>query len=72
MFGWISALCCMVFSADGVPFLMHDRTLIRTTDVEEQFPSRKDDCACSFNISEIQQLDAGKWFLEVKTIFDIF
>ena len=44
---------------------MHDKTLIRTTDVEDKFPGREDDCACSFNISEIEQLDAGKWFMDV-------
>jgi glycerophosphoinositol inositolphosphodiesterase len=51
-------------SYDGIPFLMHDSTLRRTTNVSEQFPSRKNDLACSFTISELKELDAGSWFVE--------
>lgn len=50
-------------SYDGVPFLMHDDTLTRTTNVSEHFPSRKDDYAYNFNISELRELDAGSWFV---------
>ncbi|MFC4335619.1 glycerophosphodiester phosphodiesterase family protein [Salininema proteolyticum] len=49
-------------SADGVPFLMHDTTLKRTTDVEEVFPDRADDLATSFTWDELQKLDAGAYF----------
>lgn len=52
-------------SVDGVPFLMHDRTLQRTTDVEKVFPDRQMDDASSFNWTDLQQLKAGQWFLEV-------
>lgn len=52
-------------SVDGVPFLMRDRTLRRTTDVTKIFPSRQYDDASFFNWTEIRSLNAGSWFLEV-------
>ena len=51
-------------SLDGVSFLMHDHTLKRTTNVSVHFPSRKDEDPSLFTISELQQLDAGSWFIE--------
>ncbi len=51
-------------SNDGIPFLMHDGTLERTTNVSEEFPARAEDPASSFNISDLKQLNAGEWFLE--------
>lgn len=52
-------------SVDGVPFLMRDRTLRRTTDVSKVFPARQFDDASLFNWTEIRSLNAGQWFLEV-------
>ncbi len=49
-------------SADGVPFLFHDDTPERTTDVAGVFPDRIDDPITSFTWEELQQLDAGAWF----------
>ncbi|WP_343212812.1 glycerophosphodiester phosphodiesterase family protein [Arthrobacter sp. Br18] len=51
-------------SADGVPFLFHDDTPARTTDVEEVFPGRAADPITSFTWAELQQLDAGSSFDE--------
>ncbi|XP_070616138.1 glycerophosphoinositol inositolphosphodiesterase GDPD2 [Erythrolamprus reginae] len=51
-------------SADGVPFLMHDETLLRTTNVQEVFPARAHAKATTFNWTQLQQLDAGSWFLQ--------
>ncbi|KAL6116408.1 gdpd5 [Pungitius sinensis] len=51
-------------SVDGVPFLMHDDTLRRTTDVEKVFPDRRMEDASSFNWTDLQQLSAGRWFLK--------
>ncbi|HSB67629.1 MAG TPA: glycerophosphodiester phosphodiesterase family protein [Anaerolineales bacterium] len=51
-------------SRDGKLFLMHDDTLARTTDVATVFPGRQDDPAGNFTMDEIQQLNAGKWFVE--------
>ncbi|XP_077421571.1 glycerophosphodiester phosphodiesterase domain-containing protein 5 isoform X1 [Vanacampus margaritifer] len=50
-------------SYDGVPFLMHDSTLKRTTNVAEVFPNRTDAEASMFSWAELQQLNAGEWFL---------
>ncbi|TFG17959.1 MAG: hypothetical protein EU531_01600 [Promethearchaeota archaeon] len=51
-------------SFDGVPFLMHDHTLKRTTNVSDHFPNRKDEDPSLFTISELKELDAGSWFVE--------
>ncbi|XP_077468030.1 glycerophosphodiester phosphodiesterase domain-containing protein 5 isoform X2 [Stigmatopora argus] len=54
----------VAISVDGVPFLMHDRTLRRTTDVEKIFPERQLEDASLFNWTNLEQLNAGKWFLK--------
>ncbi|XP_054884057.1 glycerophosphodiester phosphodiesterase domain-containing protein 5 isoform X2 [Poeciliopsis prolifica] len=53
----------VTISYDGVPFLMHDSTLRRTTNVAEVFPNRTHLDAAMFTWAEIQQLNAGSWFL---------
>ena len=59
--GWESDV---MISYDGVPFLMHDSTLKRTTNVEAIFSDRADLRASNFTLSEIKQLDAGSWFVD--------
>ncbi|XP_005997212.1 glycerophosphoinositol inositolphosphodiesterase GDPD2 isoform X1 [Latimeria chalumnae] len=54
----------VMVSKDGVPFLMHDETLHRTTDVKEMFGNRVSDHSSSFLWSELSDLNAGKWFLK--------
>jgi len=54
----------IAISLDGHPFLMHDNTLTRTTNVEEIFPNHKDNRPDSFTIAELRQLDAGSWYAE--------
>uniref|UniRef100_A0A4W6E1I5 Glycerophosphodiester phosphodiesterase domain containing 5 n=1 Tax=Lates calcarifer TaxID=8187 RepID=A0A4W6E1I5_LATCA len=54
----------VTISVDGVPFLMRDRTLRRTTDVSKVFPGRQFDDASFFNWTELRSLNAGQWFLE--------
>ncbi|WP_247827559.1 glycerophosphodiester phosphodiesterase family protein [Arthrobacter antioxidans] len=49
-------------SADGVPFLFHDDTPARTTNVEDVFPARAGDPITSFTWAELQQLDVGSYF----------
>jgi glycerophosphoryl diester phosphodiesterase len=49
-------------SADGVLFLMHDNTLVRTTDVAQVFPGREEAPAETFTWGELSHLDAGRWF----------
>lgn len=51
-------------SLDGVPFLMHDETLARTTNIAEVFPARVNDRASSFTLEELQTLNAGLWFIQ--------
>ncbi|XP_064206033.1 glycerophosphodiester phosphodiesterase domain-containing protein 5-like isoform X3 [Anguilla rostrata] len=51
-------------SLDGVPFLMRDRTLRRTTDVAKVFPARQFNDASLFNWTELRSLNAGQWFLK--------
>ncbi|XP_026572431.1 glycerophosphoinositol inositolphosphodiesterase GDPD2 [Pseudonaja textilis] len=51
-------------SADGIPFLLHDETLLRTTNVQEVFPTHSHAKATAFNWTQLQQLDAGSWFLQ--------
>ncbi|EOA98048.1 Glycerophosphodiester phosphodiesterase domain-containing protein 5, partial [Anas platyrhynchos] len=53
----------VVLSYDGVPFLMHDKTLRRTTNVEEVFPERAYELASMFNWTDLEKLNAGEWFL---------
>ncbi|XP_010140281.1 PREDICTED: glycerophosphoinositol inositolphosphodiesterase GDPD2 [Buceros rhinoceros silvestris] len=54
----------VMVSADGVPFLMHDEQLTRTTNVQAVFPERAALNSTAFNWTDLQQLDAGSWFLE--------
>ncbi|NXU77367.1 GDPD2 inositolphosphodiesterase, partial [Oreotrochilus melanogaster] len=56
----------IMVSADGVPFLMHDEELTRTTNVQAVFPERAALNSTAFNWTDLQQLDAGSWFLERK------
>lgn len=51
-------------SLDGIPFLMHDDTLDRTTDVAAVFSGREEDAAENFTLAELLRLNAGQWFLE--------
>ncbi len=51
-------------SADGKLFLMHDGNFIRTTNIANIFPTRKNDDISTFTLAEIRQLDAGSWFID--------
>lgn len=46
---------------DGALVLMHDPTLVRTTNVRELFPSRRPWRVADFTFSELRRLDAGAW-----------
>lgn len=58
-------------SRDGHPVVIHDQSLIRTTDVAERFKndprSRTGFMVRDFDLSEIQSLDSGQWFLDPAT-----
>jgi glycerophosphoryl diester phosphodiesterase len=49
-------------TADGVPFLIHDDTLERTSNAKTVFPGRQPWRAADFTLAEIRQLDFGSWF----------
>ncbi|MGL3805668.1 glycerophosphodiester phosphodiesterase family protein [Paeniglutamicibacter sp. R2-26] len=49
-------------SRDGVPFIFHDDTPARTTNVEEVFPERANDPITSFTWKELRRIDAGSYF----------
>ncbi|KAM7397578.1 hypothetical protein PAMA_005744 [Pampus argenteus] len=53
----------VTISFDGVPFLMHDRTLRRTTNIHDVSPNRSDTSASMFTWTELESLNAGAWFL---------
>ncbi len=49
-------------TCDESLILMHDDTLVRTTDVVNKFPSRDPWNVATFSLSDIQTLNAGSWF----------
>ncbi len=54
-------------SRDGVPVVIHDESLMRTTDVASRF-ARDSRARCGFRVAdfdwnEIRHLDAGSWFV---------
>eukprot|EP00079_Xenopus_tropicalis_P031391 XP_017945162.1 PREDICTED: glycerophosphodiester phosphodiesterase domain-containing protein 5-like [Xenopus tropicalis] len=55
----------VTLSYDGVPFLMHDSTLKRTTNVKDVFPNRTNENAAMFTWDALEQLNAGMWFTKV-------
>jgi glycerophosphoryl diester phosphodiesterase len=52
---------------DGVPVVLHDETLVRTTDVAVRFAGdARAACGyrvCDFDFAEVRSLDAGSWFV---------
>lgn len=48
---------------------MHDEHLSRTTDVASVFPTRISAHSSDFSCAELKKLNAGAWFLEVRTAF---
>lgn len=53
--------CDAKLSADGLPFLMHDATLGRTTNGREIFGPAASDVGGDHPWSELAKLDAGSW-----------
>lgn len=47
---------------DGELVILHDRTLVRTTDVETVHPTRALAPVDAFTLAELRSLDAGSWF----------
>jgi glycerophosphoryl diester phosphodiesterase len=49
-------------SSDGELVVLHDDSLVRTTDAEERFPGRAPWCVYDFSLAELRSLGAGSWF----------
>ncbi|XP_032056510.1 glycerophosphodiester phosphodiesterase domain-containing protein 4 [Aythya fuligula] len=56
----------VTISYDGVPFLMHDSSLRRTTNVKEVYPNDTAQNAALFSWDALKELNAGAWFLKDK------
>ncbi|XP_040195916.1 glycerophosphodiester phosphodiesterase domain-containing protein 4 isoform X1 [Rana temporaria] len=54
----------VTISYDGVPFLMHDSTLKRTTNVQEVYPNLTKANAAMLPWDLLETLNAGKWFTQ--------
>lgn len=58
----------VLLTRDGVPLVLHDESLSRTTDVHDRFAGdpRLDRGALvhEFDLSEVRTLDAGSWFVK--------
>ncbi|WP_020575493.1 glycerophosphodiester phosphodiesterase family protein [Actinopolymorpha alba] len=54
----------VVLSSDGVPVLIHDTSLARTTNAVQLFPDRAPWHVGDFTLEELRKLDAGSWFDE--------
>lgn len=60
-YGWRMFECDVKLSADGIPFLMHDATLTRTTDGVRHLGETGSAVAGDHPWSLLSQLDAGSW-----------
>jgi len=49
-------------SSDGELVVIHDDTLVRTSDAARLFPDREPWCVYDFTMDELGRLDAGSWF----------
>lgn len=50
------------YTRDGKLVVMHDDTLVRTTNVEKVYPGRPSYRVCDFTLNELKTLDAGSWY----------
>jgi glycerophosphoryl diester phosphodiesterase len=60
-YGYRMFECDAKLSADGVPFLMHDATLDRTTNARHVFGPAPSNVGGDHPWSELAKLDAGSW-----------
>ena len=49
-------------SSDGVLVIMHDDTLVRTSDAKRVFPERDPWSVYDFTLAELKRLDVGSWY----------
>ncbi len=60
-YGYRMFECDVKLSADGVPFLMHDATLSRTTNVVDKLGQAANQVGGEHPWQTLSQLDAGSW-----------
>ncbi|WHZ12571.1 MAG: Glycerophosphoryl diester phosphodiesterase [Burkholderiaceae bacterium] len=60
-YGYRMFECDVKLSADGVPFLMHDATLDRTTNAATRLDASASRVGGDYSWGELAQLDAGAW-----------
>jgi glycerophosphoryl diester phosphodiesterase len=60
-YGYRMFECDVKLSADGVPFLMHDATLARTTNARQALPASASPTGGDHPWGMLAQLDAGGW-----------
>ena len=60
-YGYRMFECDVKLSADGVPFLMHDAELARTTNANDRLGAGADPIGGKHPWSTLSQLDAGQW-----------
>ena len=53
----------VAMTSDGVPFIVHDDTLARTSNVKQLFPERQPFTNHLFSWDDVQKLDFGSWFV---------
>ena len=58
-------------SSDGVLVVIHDDSLIRTTNAQLVFPERSPWIVYDFSFEELRSLDAGSWFLATDPFLQI-
>ncbi|XP_061485006.1 glycerophosphodiester phosphodiesterase domain-containing protein 4 isoform X7 [Rhineura floridana] len=61
----------VTISFDGVPFLMHDSTLKRTTNVEDVYPKGSRQLAAFFPWEYLENLNSGNWFFQNRPFFEM-
>jgi len=52
----------VAFSKDGIAVVIHDDTLLRTSNIEEVYPLKKESHIDEFTLEELKQLDFSSWF----------
>ncbi len=55
--------CDVTLTSDGVPVILHDDNLKRTSNAASVYPNRKPWKVQSFSLEELKRLDFGSWFI---------
>ncbi len=54
----------VTLSLDRIPVVIHDSTVLRTTDAVTRYPGRSNWSVASFEARELKDLDATSWFVQ--------